>query len=83
MKNDTAQARPRCILTEAEQEDILAAVQHYVNAAAEDNPDKAEVDRRLTSLYELIQRYKRRHAVHVIRNRVTPEDVARILGVTL
>ena len=34
-------------------------------------------------LYEIIQRYKRRHTVPVIRNRVTPEDVARILGVTL
>ena len=75
--------KTRCVFTEAEQENILTAVQHYVNAAAEDNPDKAEVDRRLTSLYELIQRYKRRHAVRIVRNRVTPEDVARILGVTL
>ena len=80
MKTDT---RTRCMFTEAEQEDILTAMQHYVNAAAEDNPNQAEVDRRLTSLYDLIQRYKRRHAVPVIRNRVTPEDVARILGVTL
>ena len=71
------------MFTEAEQEDILTAMQHYVNAAAEDNPNQAEVDRRLTSLYDLIQRYKRRHAVPVIRNRVTPEDVASILGVTL
>ena len=83
MKNDTAQTRPRCIFTEAEQEDILTAVQHYVNAAAEDNPDKAEVDRRLTSLFNLIQEYKRRHAVPAAPKHVTPEDVARILGVTL
>lgn len=73
----------RCVFTEAEQENLMTAIQHYVNAAAEDNPDKAEVDRRLTSLYELIQRYKRRHATPIIRNRVTPEDVAKILGVTL
>ena len=79
----TKTPQTRCVFTEAEQEDILTAVQHYVNAAAEDNPDKAEVDRRLTSLFNLVQDCKRRHGIPAAAKYVTPEDVARILGVTL
>jgi hypothetical protein len=75
-----AQTGTRCEFTEAEQLHILDAMQRYVNAAAEDYPDKAEVKKRLENLCFLFTHYRLQHAV---RRGTKPEDMARLIGLTL